>query len=230
MFNLYCHSSTINQVPIVNTSNHQFIKFLRIYIYMCLFFPRHLCKSNSRVLESSPWCAREAAGTERLKSIHRIPAQRFIFGWLINNSIWWPFGVLMGDLTPCSVLHHAGGSSRQERDVRWNSDGTSFCRRSQDAHAKTMISHVEGLWFTGQCETPSLTVFLAYHPHTQTVCRSVLCVCVRVCVKKRGWRWWWRWWWCWWGGGTLHCRPLCEMLSTAGKLVQHLLWEEALSV
>lgn len=93
-----------------------------------------------------------------LKSIHRIPTQGFVLGWLINNSIWWPFGVLMGDLTPCSERLRAGTQTGLF---------SARLRRHDDIAGSGPPSHRTG---------PSF--------QSQTLCGGLLCVCGgAVCVR-----------------------------------------------
>lgn len=120
-----------------------------------------------------------------------------------------------GDLTPCSVLHHAGGSSRQEHDVHWNSEGTIFsCSHHRTPMQRWWFSMLKALIHRTVRGPESDCFWLTIHSY-----RHFVAVC-EVGDGGGGWV----------DEGTLHCRFLCKMLSTAGKLVQHLLWEEALSV
>lgn len=92
------------------------------------------------------------------------------------------------------MLYPAGGSSRYEPDWLWNLDGTLTRLVSQDGYAKLR----------------DVTMNTNQTGHSATD----LCVCVRACAcaSENKVVWW----------GT-HSGSRREMLSTADKLVEHLL-------
>lgn len=75
------------------------------------------------LLKTREWLILSEFVKLQTKRVRNPSIWQFTLEWLINSSIRWPFGVLKGDLTPCLVLHHAGGSSRQEPDGLVNLDG-----------------------------------------------------------------------------------------------------------
>lgn len=156
-------------------SSHQFMKVLKVDIFMCrIVIMACLWSCRHRKAKINPQDTRSA--------LHfRMPdkQQHLVTFWCSY-----------GDLTPCSVLHHAGGSSRHEHDVHWNSEGTVF---SCSNHRTPMQRWWFSMWKASDSPDsarPWVRLFLAYHPQLQTLCRSVW-----------GWRWWW--WVGRWGGSAL---------------------------
>lgn len=92
------------------------------------------------------------------------------------------------------MLHHAGGSSRHEPDALWNLDETLSRLVSQDGHAKLRV----------------VTANTNRIGHSGIGVR--VCVCVCTCASENKVVWW-----------AAHSGSQRKMLSTADKLVEHLL-------